>query len=42
MPPARRAGSGGALRRDAEDVWNFFCHLRVAQERIARHASQLD
>ncbi|MCI85569.1 hypothetical protein A2U01_0106848, partial [Trifolium medium] len=31
LPPARRAGSDGVLRRDAEDVWRFFCQLCAAQ-----------
>ncbi|MCI59172.1 hypothetical protein A2U01_0080427, partial [Trifolium medium] len=28
----RRAGVGGALRHDTEQVWKGFCNLRVAQE----------
>ncbi|MCI95387.1 hypothetical protein A2U01_0116685, partial [Trifolium medium] len=27
---------------DAEEVWNCFCHLRAAQERMARRASLLE
>ncbi|MCI46219.1 hypothetical protein A2U01_0067459, partial [Trifolium medium] len=32
----------GALRRAAEEVWRLFCHLRAAQERMARRASLLE
>ncbi|MCI80741.1 hypothetical protein A2U01_0102012, partial [Trifolium medium] len=35
LPIARRAGSDGALRRFADQVWDFFCQLRAAQERRA-------
>ncbi|MCI67443.1 hypothetical protein A2U01_0088702, partial [Trifolium medium] len=42
LPPARRAGAAGALRRDAEKVWKCFCQLRVAQEWMAHRASQLE
>ncbi|MCI68544.1 hypothetical protein A2U01_0089805, partial [Trifolium medium] len=41
-PTARRAGSHGALRRYSDHVWDFFCQLRAAQERMARRAGQLD
>ncbi|MCI77597.1 hypothetical protein A2U01_0098867, partial [Trifolium medium] len=27
---------------DAEEVWNFFCQLHAAQERMARRASLLE
>ncbi|MCI87211.1 hypothetical protein A2U01_0108492 [Trifolium medium] len=40
MPTARRAGVAGALRASAEDGLKMLCQLRVAQERMARHASQ--
>ncbi|MCI80078.1 hypothetical protein A2U01_0101349, partial [Trifolium medium] len=40
LPPARRAGADGALRRDAVDVRRFFCHLRVAQARMVRRTSK--
>ncbi|MCI42285.1 hypothetical protein A2U01_0063522, partial [Trifolium medium] len=42
LPSARRAGSDGALRRYADQVWNFLCQLRAAQEWMARRASQLE
>ncbi|MCI90140.1 hypothetical protein A2U01_0111431, partial [Trifolium medium] len=32
LPPARRAGAGGALRHGAEQVWKSFSQLRAAQE----------
>ncbi|MCI89135.1 hypothetical protein A2U01_0110423, partial [Trifolium medium] len=38
LPSARRAGSDGALRRYANHVWDFFCQLRAAQERMACRA----
>ncbi|MCI44883.1 hypothetical protein A2U01_0066122 [Trifolium medium] len=40
LPSARRAGAGGALRHDDEDVWKSFCQLHIAQARIARRASK--
>ncbi|MCI80707.1 hypothetical protein A2U01_0101978, partial [Trifolium medium] len=33
---------GLGVTASAEEVWNFFCHLRFAQERTARRARQLD
>ncbi|MCI36331.1 hypothetical protein A2U01_0057554, partial [Trifolium medium] len=42
LSSARRAGGHGALRRFAEQAWEFFCQLRVAQEWMVRRASQLE
>ncbi|MCI71333.1 hypothetical protein A2U01_0092596, partial [Trifolium medium] len=32
LPSAHRAGAGGALRHDAEQVWESFSQLRAVQE----------
>ncbi|MCI47959.1 hypothetical protein A2U01_0069201, partial [Trifolium medium] len=40
LPTARCAGDAGALRASAEDRLELLCQLRVAQERMARRASQ--
>ncbi|MCI95973.1 hypothetical protein A2U01_0117272, partial [Trifolium medium] len=40
LPSARRAGDDGALRAYAGQCGDFFCHLRTAQDRMARRASQ--
>ncbi|MCI40129.1 hypothetical protein A2U01_0061361, partial [Trifolium medium] len=42
LPSARRAGGDGALRQYTDEIWRLFCHLRVAQEWMARRASQLE
>ncbi|MCI82850.1 hypothetical protein A2U01_0104124, partial [Trifolium medium] len=36
LSSARRAGSDGASCQDAEEVEKLFCHLRAAQEWMAR------
>ncbi|MCI28566.1 hypothetical protein A2U01_0049767, partial [Trifolium medium] len=40
LSTARRAGIAGVLRALAEDKVEMLCQLHVAQERMARHASQ--
>ncbi|MCI45256.1 hypothetical protein A2U01_0066495, partial [Trifolium medium] len=42
LPSARRAGSDGASRHYADQVWESICQLRAAQERMVRRASQLE
>ncbi|MCI61901.1 hypothetical protein A2U01_0083158, partial [Trifolium medium] len=42
LPFARRVGSDGALRANADEVWEMLCQLRAAQERMAHRASQLE
>ncbi|MCI66247.1 hypothetical protein A2U01_0087505, partial [Trifolium medium] len=40
LPPACRAGDDGVLRAYAGQYGDFFCHLRAAQDRMARRVSQ--